>query len=412
MSNNAFVTLVAVSLLLTCGCSEQTGREHVVSVSNPGTSAVRQAAVVLSLHELGLSDPEKSHVVVVRADNDEEVPSQVDRFDGDGLSDELFFLLDLPAESSVDVRIVPTAEAPEYTRRTQALVAVRQGGMFDETGMYVNGTEFTPVSRVEVPTEQEQDSDWALFEGPVWESDLVGYRYYLDDRFRTDVFGKSVREPVLHRVEGDYHAVSEWGADVLKVGESLGLGSPAVMTEDGPRVVDNAQRRIVEVVASGALRSILRTTQLGWSVLDTTADFVSELEIHAGHRWTEQRIRIDGLPEPTRLTTGIVRHPGAETLYSGEEAGMLFAYTWGVQSDQGHLLGMAVLVPLDLEPAVHGSDPLTHLVTFETTDGRAAYRYLAAWELEPDPITTREDFEMEVRRLASEWSSETTVSIR
>ena len=358
------------------------------------------APVGLDLAEIGISS---SGYFVVYSENIE-IASQADDLDGDGHPDELFLLLDLRSDTDSRIVIARSDDPPTYPSRTQAIVAVRNGGTFSN-GLYVDGSVYEPVSFVNVPDDQEQDSDWAMFEGPVWESDLIGFRYYLDDRNRTDIFGKRIPALVLHSVEGDYHAIGEWGADILKVGGSLGLGSPAVLIGETLSLIDNAESRTVEVVASGPLRSILRSTHTGWKVAESHVNVVSELEIHAGQRWTEQRLTIDGLQDDARLATGIVRHPAASELHTGEIAGVYYMYTWGAQSDQGHNLGMAILVPQRFDPVVHESDPASHVVTFLADGGRATYRYLAAWELESTPIPDRESFEMEVRLVAMRWGT-------
>jgi hypothetical protein len=184
------------------------------------------------------------------------------------------------------------------------------------------------------------------------------------------------------------------------------------MTDDGPAVIDNAERRVVEIVASGPIRSIIRTSQYGWNVMDSSVDVVTELEIRAGQRWTEQRIEAAGLPDSARMATGIVRHPEAGELFTSRVEGVLYAYTWGAQSDQNHNLGMALLVPATQDPTVDDSDPNSHLVTFSLESGAGVYRYLAAWELEPLPAMSREEFESVVRDAAQSWAAEETLVLK
>ncbi len=391
--------------LLGAGCTNSDGVTLSVRIADDDIVLWSEAPVALEWSMLGIEPT--GHPVVMSGQT--EIASQVDDLDGDGQPDELFLLLDLQSNNASRITITGSEEPRFYPSRTQAVVAVRQGGRFDDDGLYVDGGDYVPSTHVNVPTEQEQDSDWAMFEGPVWESDLVGFRYYLDDRYRTDIFGKRVRDLVLHSTQGDYHAIGDWGADILKVGTSLGLGSPAVLIDTTLSVIDNADAVLVEVVASGPLRSILRTTHTGWEIAESKVNVASELEIHAGQRWTEQRLSIDGLQDDARLATGIVRHPAAPKLHTGEAAGVLYMYTWGTQSDQGHDLGMAVLVPKRYDPVVDDSNPGSHLITFLADNGKAEYRYLAAWELEPKPIPDRESFESEVRRVASRWAAGTEV---
>ena len=81
-----------------------------------------------------------------------------------------------------------------------------------------------------VPPEHTDHSWFIRYEGPGWESDLVGYRFYLDWRNATDIFGKKDHRYGACKDVGQdgfdsYHEPADWGMDVLKVGESLGIGA-------------------------------------------------------------------------------------------------------------------------------------------------------------------------------------------
>ena len=370
-------------------------------------------------HEVGLSvpmsalRPEVGDPAYIRVFDEKDastsIPHQLDDLDGDGSTDEVFILV---SPSDGPLRMIPEpSETPEdFPRRTQAVLAVRQDGRFED-GAYVGGSDYVSVRSVEVPAEQEQDSDWAMYEGPVWESDLIGWRYYLDDRNRTDIFGKKTAELVLHNHYDDYHTISEWGADILKVGESLGMGSPAIETRGGPRVIDNAASKRVDIVANGPLRSIIRATYDGWIVDDASFDVVSELENRAGQRWTEQRIDLTGDTTGVVMLTGIVKHPAVPDLVSGTEGGIFFACTYGAQTDQGHRLGMAILVPSDYAPELGSPDSLTHLIRMAPLKGRIEYRFMASWEMEPDSAPNAGAFEAMVRWQASSWAEERGLTV-
>ncbi len=49
-----------------------------------------------------------------------------------------------------------------------------------------------------VPPEHKDHSWFIRYEGPEWESDKVGYRFYLDQRNVIDVFGIFTSDVVLH----------------------------------------------------------------------------------------------------------------------------------------------------------------------------------------------------------------------
>src|SRR5699024_10733179 len=79
-----------------------------------------------------------------------------------------------------------------YKKRTQAELSIKKGGKF-ENREYIGG-KFENVDSLRVPDEHTDHSWFIRYEGPGWESDKVGYRFYLDWRNATDVFGKTTEE--------------------------------------------------------------------------------------------------------------------------------------------------------------------------------------------------------------------------
>ncbi|HYE59026.1 MAG TPA: DUF4861 family protein [Rhodothermales bacterium] len=371
------------------------------------------APVVLTRADLGAALDRPLRVLRRHTDGTyTEIPSQRDDLDGDGRRDELFVLLDLARSETAVLEVREAAAEPRYPARTQAFLKVQQGGRF-ENGKYVGGGPFVALTgRTAIPPEQVQDTGWSYFEGPIWESDRVGFRFYLDARSRFDVFGKSTPDLVLHDIQGNYHAVSDWGADVLKVSASLGVGTPAVVAQGGLQTLGTAPGRTFEVVANGPLRAILRQTYTGWDVDGRPLQAISEQEIHAGQRWAEQRLIVTdeaGRPVNVTLATGIVRHPAVPMAATGSASGYRFAYTWGAQAEQGDTLGMAVLLPERFAPQPL-ADPLSHAFRLTPQQGRIAYRYAAGWQFERDPFVDGEAFEAHLRDLTRGWASPVRVT--
>ena len=121
-----------------------------------------------------------------------------------------------------------------------------------ENREYIGGA-FKNVDFLRVPPEHKDHSWFIRYEGPGWESDKVGYRFYLDQRNATDVFGKKIPDMVLQNVGLDgfdsYHNLQPWGMDVMKVGKSLGVGSIGSVVNGGAVRVektDSVNCRIVE----------------------------------------------------------------------------------------------------------------------------------------------------------------------
>ncbi|MEM7787618.1 MAG: DUF4861 family protein [Bacteroidota bacterium] len=356
-----------------------------LEVRNPLDEARPDAFVVVPRDRLGgLRGP------LVVSTEAGEVPSQRDDLDGDGRWDELAFVLDLGPGETATVTVAP-GEPQAVAARTQADLQVREGGSW--SGRVYRGGAMVRVTALDVPAAQAQDSEFAYAEGPTWETDRVGFRVYMDDRARVDVFGKTGGPPALHDLGPDYHAINDWGTDVLKVGASLGLGTPAALLADGSFQTLGTPDR-VEVVASGPVRSLLRWTVDAWTVEGETYRAVWEVEARAGQRHSLSRLhvtRADGAPADLALATGIVRHPEAPDRYpSVAPTGALVPFTVGPQADQGDGLALGLVLPERYAPSPVPSDD-THAYRLRPDGGRVEYLLAATWALERDPLPRARD---------------------
>lgn len=374
-----------------------------LTVSNPLDEARPDAFVAVPRARLAaLGD---GPLVVTRGGA--EVPSQRDDLDGDGRWDELAFVLDLRAGGAATVTVA-RGEPADHPARTQADLQVREGGAW--RGSVYEGGDMARVSALDVPDAQVQDSKFAYAEGPTWETDRVGFRVYLDERARIDVFGKTGGPPALHDLGPDYHAINDWGSDVLKVGASLGLGTPAALVDGAFRTLGTPDR--VEVVTSGPVRSVLRWTVDEWVVDGEPYRAVWEVEARAGRRYSESRLTVthpDGRPARLDLVTGIVRHAAAPDLVTSREAGHLVALTWGDQADQGDGLGLGLVIPEAFEPDAGETDD-TFAFALEPEGGAVRYLLAAAWELERDPLASADAFREHLEGVARRHATPVTVS--
>ncbi len=109
----------------------------------------------------------------------------------------LYFVIDkMEAHQELIFALQPiSGKRPEYTKRTQAELSHKTGGQF--VNREYAGGSFQNVEYLRVPPEHKDHSWFIRYEGPGWESDKVGYRFYLDQRNATDVFGKLTTDMVL-----------------------------------------------------------------------------------------------------------------------------------------------------------------------------------------------------------------------
>lgn len=146
------------------------------------------------------------------------LPYQLDDMDGNGIWDEVAILLNFAAGESkvVTCSQVPAKEYPEFEKRTNLRLGIHQEeGGYKEVDYY----EALPCS-----------TDFKIIaqgESVSWENDKIAFRVYFDCRNVKDLFGKLKPELIIDKIHTpeikNYHALNDWGMDVLHCGSSLGL---------------------------------------------------------------------------------------------------------------------------------------------------------------------------------------------
>ncbi len=342
------------------------------------------------------------------------LPFQWNDSNQDGQPEELAILTDLPANGrkTIFIRPLKNKPAPVFEKRTQAELSHKTGGVWE--GRVYKGGTFRNVSSMLVPPEHTDHSFYIRYEGPGWESDKVGYRFYLDWRNATDIFGKTGPKMVLQDVGQDgfdsYHEFSDWGMDVLKVGESLGVGSLGFWSQDKAQRVDITDSLYCEIALNGPIESMVRTVYSGWKAGNTKTNVTSELSISAGSHLTRHAVQLSAPLD--NLCTGIVKLPDAELFWSAEGSGGEWAYmaTFGTQSLNNDKLGMAVFYRNNALKE-KTSDANSHVVVLEPKNKQLEYYFLGAWEKEPNGFQTKEAFQNYLEKLLEQLNKPAALSI-
>ncbi len=324
-----------------------------------------------------------------------ELPKQANDVDGDGSIDHIIFLTDfLPHETkSIQWYYAKSGEIiRSYPKRTQAELSIKMGGKFIDRKY--QGGAFQKVDFLRVPPEHTDHSEFIRYEGPGWESDQIGYRFYLDWRNAIDIFGKKELALVLHDVGCDgfesYHHMANWGMDILKVGESLGIGTVAIWDGNKANRVSQVDSTTCQIILNGSLQSLIRTNYFGWKAQGKVFDLTSELSILAGSRLTCHSLQISGTPE--NLCTGVVQLPETEVLTSVEEnKGWSYFATYGKQSLAGDTLGMAIIYRSENLIAL-SKDQFSHVIVLKPEAGKLTYYFLAVWQQEAGAPKNKKEF--------------------
>ena len=281
-------------------------------------------------------------------------------------------------------------EKVSSVKNTQALILV-QDINYDVNNKDTIVSPYETQKVLHIPTDLAPQNKWIMFEGPVLENDQVAYRYYADSRHRFDIYGKTVSDLVMDTVSWDYHNIMDWGSDILKVGNSLGLGSPAIWYQDSLYTLSTCKEKVIEVIENGNDRSMIRTTFTALDIDGYKFDLIQDWSIVSGKPWSEINLKVinGSLPDKMRFATGIVKH--LPEIIQGESQNTFYALNWGKQSYHNENMGMAIIADKSYAP-VHVDDELSHAFAFNNADNEVTYRFLAAWERDSNNVQNSIDF--------------------
>jgi hypothetical protein len=414
LNNNMKTCILSLlTIILVTGCTSPEEKlfpeAFTVSVKNTLSSGRRDAMVFIPAKDLRQDFNSRAFLVM---DDGKEVASQFNTTDTDYHG--IVLVLDslAPGETrTLTVRYAKTGEVPRpYTRRTQAELSHKVGGVWKDRE-YIGGT-FQNVDYLRVPPEHKDHSWFIRYEGPGWESDKVGYRFYLDQRNAVDVFGKTTTDVVLQLAGQDgfdsYHELQPWGMDVLKVAKSLGVGSIAYLDTAAVRIekTDSVTCRIAE---NGVVYASVLTQYYGWDTGHGKTDLTSRLSIHGGTRATHHRITLNDSID--NLCTGLIRDAKAGLWKSaGDDTHYGYLATYGKQSLNNDNLGIAILFRAR-DGVEFTQDAYSHIVKLKPVQGNVDYFFLAAWEGEPNGIKTEEQFIQYLNQLTTELANPLDVRV-
>lgn len=409
--------IVAISLVrinIPCFAQEvkkQFTESFTIQVSNP--LAILRKDIMLTVKEDQLKNRAFNPDAFVVMDGITELASQYNRSDEDEKG--IVFVLDQLKGNEKRVITVyynkTGKQIRQYPKRTQAELSHKTGGHF-ENREYIGG-EFKNVDYLRVPPEHKDHSWFIRYEGPGWESDKVGYRFYLDQRNATDVFGKVKPEMALQKTGLDgfdsYHTMQDWGMDVMKVGKSVGVGSIATLYNNAALRVEKTDSVDCRITENGVVYSSILTRYFGWQVGEKRHDVRSRLSIHAGSRLTRELLTVsNGIDN---ITTGITKDKASKLIANkGGKNQWAYLATYGKQSLNSDNLGLAVFFNPEMINEFT-EDEFSHLASLKASDGKVTYYFLGAWEKEPGGIVDEAAFLQYIDQVSKELANPVEVKL-
>ena len=383
------------------------GNAQTITVKNTSNQAINDYVVEISVKNLKLSIG--NYMIV--SNNGVEVPLEIVKdLKGNELA---IFPIEKLEANSVNSFKVRKGNAIAYPKRTYAELAHKIGGKFNGN-LYEGGFSWVKPNYMKVPGTFRDHAYYIKYEGPGWESDKVGYRFYLDQRNAIDAFGKKTPGIVLPAVGVDgydnYHLMADWGMDNMKVGKALGIGSIGYFDGKNAVRVEKRDSVICFIPADGKIRSQVNTTYFGWDVDVNKFNLKSLISIDAGSKASRMELMAD--KNVDNLTTGIIKNKNTEFIKSLDNNGeWAYIATYGKQSLNDDSLGFAIFYRKNQLKSL-SEDAINHLVVLQPANGYAEYYFMASWEMDWVSAKTKTLFLKGVEEQLIRLNSKVQVSIR
>ena len=393
------IFLIVVGIYLQLFAQENTMdkfyHEIKLSVNNPTSIERINELVLINIDRLKSKNNNFNKDAFIIYENEKEIPSQLYN---NGFDCSILFVTNfLPNESKVfSIKYLENGKLRrDYKPRTYAELAMKFNSSYRDKKF--TNEPFQNFTKVVVPKIHTDHDALFKYEGPGWESEKVGYRFYLDWRNATDIFGKKVNDLVLHKVgtvdliakDDSYHEMQEWGMDIFKVGSTLGIGSIGMMNADSIYMVSETDEVICEINYNGPILSEVKTDYKRWKVGEQKYDLVSKFSIAAGSRITNVDLSIYDAAE--NITTGLAKHENADFMKSESNGDWQYIALYGKQTLNNDNLGI-VLFYKKSDLIKQGETVLNYYVSLKPIKNKVNYAFAAAWEKELNGIKTKEEF--------------------
>ena len=382
-----------VTLFLLVACSTGT-KQFEIKVTNPGDLNRVDEIFSLNVSKFVTLDPQFNVNNFSLFDGDTELLYQIEETKS-GEKNIITVANFAPEETKViTVKYGPGTVEKKFTPRTYSELAMKEGHVFYDKKFH--GDHFANVTDIKVPDIHTDHDALFKYEGPGWESEVVGYRFYIDWRNASDIFGKKITGLVLKNVgvtdtvaqDDSYHEMQDWGMDIFKVGNTLGIGSAGMMFDSKVFRVEKRDSVFCKI-GNGPVKSTVETKYMGWKIGEKKYNLISTLSICAGSRFTKNEINVDSGAD--NFATGLAKYEGCSFKVGEFESGWNYISLWGKQTLADDNLGIALLYPVASLKEIT-EDDINHIVVLQPENEKAEYYFGAAWEQEPNAIKTEADF--------------------
>ncbi len=318
----------------------QEGKQVEVTLTNPIDSARRDELIIIPLSELGGVSADG---FVVRQ-GEKILAAQAEDTDFDGKADAIAFLAGFGPSESVKVSIV-AGEAAKPAVRAHAEISILSSRPEAKTGgTEVSDGEYVSKKELVMDLEHKIHDKWYRFEGPLIESEKVGYRLYWDKRGAIDAYGKPSDMFVGDAHRGNHHTLQPWGRDILFNGKAIGVGGLGLGTDINRFSPAGAPYSKVIIGSDGPIRASYRIEFKQVQYKGKEYELVWDVSMSAGQHYMANEVKVLKGGE-LEMLAGLTNHsklPGVTGRYCWAEPGKLdWVGTFGKQVAEDEVPEMA-----------------------------------------------------------------------
>lgn len=369
-------TFSAICLALLAGglSASAQGQEKKIEVivENPWNAEKVDEPVVIDLSSLGAGFTVKSATVF---DGTNEIPSQLDDMNGDTRADELAFVINLPAsgKKTLNVTLSSLKSDKTYPARVYAEMLFRTS----KKNKYAKGYAFYADGASDTYNVQHHH-------GAAFESELVAYRIYFNEKQTTDLYGKFHKG--LELEESQFYPTDEqlkrgFGDDVIKVNSSCGAGTLRGWDGTQSTLIKPVAVRGQRILASGPVRTIVDAEVKGWQYQNKELNMINRYTLYAGHRDAQVDVLFDAPLDKEVFCTGVQNITGHADMFS-DHNGLVASWgtDWPVNDTvkyKKETVGLATYIPKKYV-VKETSDKENFLYTI-SAPGKSSFRYYTSF---------------------------------
>lgn len=273
-----------------------------IEITNTWNHAKVNEPIVIKLKKLGTKFAVQSATI---NDGTQEVIPQIDDLDGDHISDELSFVVNIPAYSKKNI---------EITLSSIKNHKVYKSGVYTEMLIHGKNNKNVPIKSLTIPGTSNVYSQ-LMHHGPAFESELVAYRIYFDQKQTIDLYGKfnkgfELKESQFYPT--DAQLAKGFGDDVLKVENSCGLGT--LKGWDGTQAthIEPVDYLTETIQAYGPVRTVVDVNDMNWKYQGSLLNMKIRYILYSGHRDCEVQVSFEEPLKNEIFSTGVQRIKGSQ----------------------------------------------------------------------------------------------------